>query len=228
MSDGLSSCSGSTQSLSLKLFSESQVVVDACFRHSFVQGILDGTLDIRRFRLFIAQDGFFLEAFARAYCALASRVEKWSSFLKLHNLAQGVVEERQLQDKNAARWGVDLSSGDLHVLPATREYVDFLRKATAGNSASQAAGIAAMTPCMKLYHHLASAIARDPGYHAALNPYREWVEIYTDPQFGQMVATLEDLLDEHCADYGEAKAMYVEAMRCEFNFFDGASSARLG
>jgi len=40
--------------------------------------------------------------------------------------------------------------------------------------------------------------------------------------------SLQDLLDEHCADYGEAKAMYVEAMRCEFNFFDGASSARLG
>ena len=51
-------------------------LAEACLAHPFVQALGAGTLDLDRFRAFIAQDAFFLRAFAQA-CgwALARSVE---------------------------------------------------------------------------------------------------------------------------------------------------------
>ncbi len=39
---------------------------DACLVHPFVQGIGSGELSRERFRVYVAQDAYVLEAFARA------------------------------------------------------------------------------------------------------------------------------------------------------------------
>ena len=40
---------------------------DACLAHSFVQGIALGESSSERFQVYMAQDAYFLEAFAGAY-----------------------------------------------------------------------------------------------------------------------------------------------------------------
>jgi thiaminase/transcriptional activator TenA len=42
-------------------------LANACLAHSFVQGIASGELSRERFQVYVAQDAYFLEAFARAY-----------------------------------------------------------------------------------------------------------------------------------------------------------------
>src|ERR1700742_978503 len=91
--------------------------------HGFVRGLGDGTLPVDSFKGYVAQDAYFLEAFARAYAfCLANSTERGD----LHGFAEliaGVLEELKLHAGYAARWKVDLAG----VVPvgATTAYVDF-------------------------------------------------------------------------------------------------------
>ena len=46
-----------------------------CLRHPFVRGLADGSLPLSRYRGYVAQDAFFLRAFAHAYQLAAQRCD---------------------------------------------------------------------------------------------------------------------------------------------------------
>ena len=157
-----------------------------------MRGLGDGTLPVDSFKGYVAQDAYFLEAFARAYAfCLAHSTER----ADLHGFAEliaGVLDELKLHSGYAERWKVDLTS----VVPitATRDYVDFLLETARRGNLGET--IAAMTPCMRLYAFLGQMLNRgepDP-------LYAEWVKSYADPGFEALAARLEQLLDAHATD----------------------------
>lgn len=50
-----------------ELWQRNRDLADACLKHPFLQGIASGRLSRASFQLYVAQDAYFLEAFARAY-----------------------------------------------------------------------------------------------------------------------------------------------------------------
>ena len=54
-------------SLAKTLWEENTHLAWATLEHRFVRGFGDGDLPLGRFQEYVAQDAFFLEAFARAY-----------------------------------------------------------------------------------------------------------------------------------------------------------------
>ncbi len=180
--------------------------------HGFVRGIAGGTLPLASFKSYVAQDAYFLEAFARAYAfCLANSTERQD----LHDFAEliaGVLEELKLHKSYAERWQVDLTG--VTPVPATQAYVGFLlsnaRRGHLGET------IAAMTPCMRLYAWLGQSLAA--GTVAPL--YDEWVKTYADPGFEALALRLENLLDHHANDGEGVRANYRRAMELEYGFFD--------
>ncbi|MDN5698036.1 MAG: hypothetical protein L0G70_08700, partial [Rubrobacter sp.] len=79
---------------------------------------------------------------------------------------------------------------------------------------------AAMTPCMRLYAYLGSSLSRE-GY-AADNPYADWVQTYSAPDFESLAARLESLLDRYGQDSNELRRAYRRAMSLEIGFFDSS------
>lgn len=196
-------------SLSASLWQENADLAEAALRHPFVRGIADGTLERDAFAGYVAQDAFFLEAFARAY----ARALEQSGDGAFAELLAGVREELRLHAGYAGRWGIDL--GAVAPREATRAYVDFLHE----RASRGAAGLtcAAMTPCMRLYAFLGrSLVGSERG------DYAEWVTTYADPSFEGLAATLERLLDEHADDAPETHATYRRAMELELAFFDAS------
>jgi thiaminase/transcriptional activator TenA len=179
--------------------------------HDFVRGLADGTLPVDRFKGYVAQDAYFLEAFARAYAfCLASSTERGD----LHGFAEliaGVLDELKLHAGYAERWKVDLAG----VVPiaATTAYVDFLLETARRGDLGET--IAAMTPCMRLYAYLGQMLGR--GEPASL--YAEWVETFADPGFEKLAIQLEELLDAHATDSEAVRANYRRAMELEYGFF---------
>jgi thiaminase (transcriptional activator TenA) len=202
-------------SLAADLWSGSADLAAASLASPFVTGIADGTLPRERFAGYVAQDAFFLEAFARAYALGVAHSRDRATLDAFAELLAGVREELRLHDGYAARWGIDLAA--VEPAAATLAYTDFLLATAALGDAGEVA--AAMTPCMRLYAHLGRALAP-----RAAGPYREWVDTYADPGFEELARTLEALLDRLAADTPGVRRAYRRAMELELAFFDAASS----
>ncbi|QFZ91918.2 TenA family protein [Synechococcus elongatus] len=199
------------------LWQQNQALVAEIRFHPFVVALVEGSLPLNQFQAYIAQDAFFLEAFARAYSIAAAKSEHRADFEQFHQLAGGVLEELQLHARLAQRWQIDLRS--VQPNPATRRYVDFL-VATAW-SRPLGAIAAAMVPCMRLYADLGQFWLKR-GY--AAEPYGEWVQTYADPAFKSLAQQLEALLDRHGTEAIAAEP-YGYALTCERDFFSAVGSA---
>ena len=180
--------------------------------HPFVRGLADGSLPIDNFKGYVAQDAYFLEAFARAYGFCLAHSSTRQDIDSFADLIAGVREELGLHKGYAERWQVELIG--VKPITATSAYVGFLLETAERGDLGET--IAAMTPCMRLYAFLGHSLAaRDV---APL--YAEWVRTYGDPGFETLAARLEALLDRHATDSAAVRGNYRRAMELEYGFFD--------
>jgi len=199
------------------LWRQSRDLADACLEHPFVQGIASGELALERFRVYVAQDAYFLEAFARGYALALARCPDREGIGVLKDLLVGVFEELQLHQGYAERWGISLSP---EPLPATSAYCDFLLSTASLEPSGHT--VAAMTPCMRLYAFLGQQLS------SKLNPespYREWVETYSGAEVEALASRLEELLGRYGGDPERLAWLYRRAMELELAFFQAAWEA---
>jgi thiaminase/transcriptional activator TenA len=180
--------------------------------HGFVRGLGDGSLPVDSFKGYVAQDAYFLEAFARAYAFCLAHSTTRQNLNDFADLIAGVRDELELHKAYAERWQVDLTA--VTPVAATTAYVDFLLEIA--RRGDLGATIAAMTPCMRLYAFLGRSLSA-----AKVAPlYADWVKSYADPGFEALAARLEVLLDRHATDSVAVRANYARAMDLEYGFFD--------
>jgi thiaminase/transcriptional activator TenA len=136
--------------LAKTLWEENADLARAALEHRFVRGLGNGDLPLGSFQEYIAQDAFFLEAFARAYALALAHSPDRQGLRYFAELLAGVLEELELHGKYTEGWGVELTG----VVPgeATLAYTDFLLTIAALRSIGETC--AAMTPCMRLYAFL--------------------------------------------------------------------------
>jgi len=180
--------------------------------HPFVQGLGDGSLATAAFKSYVAQDAYFLDAFARAYAFCLAHGTSREDLFGFSELIAGVLEELTLHKSYTEKLQVSLDG--VTPLAATQAYVDFLL----GNARQGHLGetIAGMTPCMRLYAFLGQTLAQKEVAPA----YADWVKTYSDPGFEALAVRLQDLLDHHAVDSPVVRANYRRAMELEYGFFD--------
>ena len=200
-------------SLARALWAENTDLAERAVRHPFVRGLADGSLPRESFADYVAQDAFFLQAFARAYALGVAHSADRAAMEAWADLLAGVRQELRLHDDYAGRWGIDLAA--VEPAPATRAYTDFLLATAALGGVGVTC--AAMAPCMRLYAHLGQSLS---GRAAAT--YAEWVDTYADPGFEALAASLEQLLDRNAADTVGVHQAYRRAMLLELDFFEGS------
>ena len=180
--------------------------------HPFVQGLGDGSLATAAFKSYVAQDAYFLDAFARAYAFCLAHGTSREDLFGFSELIAGVLEELKLHKSYTEKLQVALDG--VTPLAATKAYVDFLLgNARQGNLGETIAG---MTPCMRLYAWLGQTLAKKDVAPA----YADWVKTYSDPGFEALAVRLEELLDQHAVDSPAVRANYRRAMELEYGFFD--------
>lgn len=187
-------------------------LADACLDHPFVRGLGDGRLDPEAFRRYVAQDAFFLNAFARAYALAAGRSLDNATLAAFCELLNGVLSELQLHAAYAKSLNIDLEG--VRPYPAVKAYTDFLLAMAWGGRPGEI--IAAMTPCMRLYAYIGTMLAKAVTPN---NPYQEWIDTYSSADFQALVTHLESLLDTMVDDSPATREAYAYAMQCELNFF---------
>ncbi len=201
-------------SLARQLWQANADLARAALEHAFVQGIRTGALPRADFQAYVAQDAYFLEAFARAYALALAHSGDRQSLRDFFDLLAGALDELKLHGSYAARWDIDLAG--VTPAPATLAYTDFLRATAALGSVGETC--AAMTPCMRLYAYLGQTLAAQGT--ADGNPYAEWLRTYADAGFEALAARLEELLDRHATDTPRVRQAYRRAMELEVAFFE--------
>ncbi len=181
-------------------------------RHPFVQGLADGSLDPEAFRRYVAQDAFFLAAFARGYALAAARSDRIEDVAMFHQLMGSVLEEMQTHRRYAARLGIELDAVEPY--EQTLAYTEFLSR-TAWSS-GLAETIAAMTPCMRVYAYLGLDLAAGG---VPDHVYGDWIRTYASDEFQAAASTLESALDRFARDTAPVRNAYRKAMSCELEFF---------
>ena len=192
-------------------------LVQSCLAHPFVQALGEGTLKADLFRDYIAQDAFFLRAFAKVYGLALARSSDPEIIAWFSELKAGVREELKLHRVYAAELGIDLER--VAPNPACGTYTEFLVQ-TAQHS-SLAETVAALAPCMSLYAFLGRELVPRSGPQ---HPYRKWIETYSSGEFARLANRLESVLNRVGNDGREVRGAYRHALECELAFF----SASLG
>ena len=180
--------------------------------HPFVQGLGDGSLAVGAFKSYVAQDAYFLDAFARAYAFCLAHGTTREDLFGFAELIAGVLEELKLHKSYTEKLQVSLDG--VTPLPATQAYVEFLLNAARQGQLGET--IAGMTPCMRLYAFLGQTLAKQEVAAA----YVDWVKTYSDPGFEALAVRLESLLDQHAIDSPVVRTNYRRAMELEYGFFD--------
>ena len=200
--------------LSKKLWDNNNDLALHCLNTKFVQGIKNGNLLKKNFQEYVAQDYFFLESFARAYgLAINKAIDKYSIKV-LSELVVGISKELILHENYANSWEINLNKNFIN--PSTEKYTDFLKDISLKGSCVEI--ISAMTPCMRLYSWLGQNLSK-----AALNnPYKDWINTYSDKSFEKLTQSLENLIDNYAnpVDVYKLENLYRRAMELELDFFN--------
>jgi len=199
-------------SLATKLWKANGDWAGKILAHRFVQGLGNGALPVASFKGYVAQDAYFLDAFARAYAFCLAHGTSRDDLYGFSELIAGVLEELKLHKSYTERLQVTLD--EVTPMPATQAYVDFLLGTAKRGDLGET--IAGMTPCMRLYAFLGQELAQKEVAPA----YADWVKTYADPGFEALAVRLEGLLDLHATDTPAVRANYRRAMELEYGFFD--------
>ncbi len=192
----------------------------ACLEHPFIRGLGDGSLDPEIFKRYVAQDAFFLRAFMGAYALAAAKCSGQVELVRrFHRLMGGVLDELDLHARFAQTLDINLDA--VEPRPAASAYTDFLTRTAWTGTVDEI--VAAMTPCMRLYRYLGQELAI---LDHSDNPYRDWVETYSSPEFGALVDELESIVDDLGVDNDAVRRNYRYAMRCELEFFSDPLQAQ--
>lgn len=192
-------------------------LAETCLHHPFVEQLADGSLPPEKFKRYITQDKFFLDAYAKAYAIACAKARNQGELTVFHELLGGVLKELNLHESYSTELGIQLE--DVKPLKETRAYTDFLLLTAWEGTIEEI--LSAMTPCMRLYAFLGKEIleAKNP---PSTHPYARWIVTYGAPEFEQLATRLESLLDLKKGDNEKLQRYYRHAMKCELDFFEGA------
>ena len=178
----------------------------AATRSRFLDGVRDGSLPVRAFDTWLAQDALFVAHLLAFQARLLARAPRPAQRV-LAGGAVALVDELDWFDRLATERGLDLTA---EPRPATRAYAALLERLDA---APYVDALACLWVVERVYLDAWTSVL--PGAAG----YAELVEHWTTPAFGAYVTALEELADQAGRP---DEVLLVEVLQSEAAFWDMA------
>ncbi|MDE1907635.1 MAG: thiaminase II [Rhodospirillales bacterium] len=192
-------------------------------RHPFVGGLAEGTLSRAAFSNFLVQDYLFLIQYARAYALLAYKLEELPDIQAALETAKALIKtEMPLHVGYCAGWGI--SEPQMREAEPALEMLAYTRYVLEVGFTGDALDLlAALAPCIAGYAEIGTWAAKmaKPG-----NPYKDWIETYTGPEYLESVNASLAMMDRVGTALGaEARlprlqAIFTQATKLEAAFWN--------
>ncbi|WP_394549030.1 thiaminase II [Priestia aryabhattai] len=210
-----------------RLYEKLQPIWRQNHNHPFVQGMGDGTLEKEKFRFYMIQDYLYLIDYAKLFAIGAMKATDLQTMGKFAALLDSTLnEEMSLHREYAKKF--QISEKELEKAqpsPTTLAYTHYMLHV--GQSGTLAELVAALLPCMWSYWEIGKELSEKPG--AENEFYREWIEMYSSEEFGELATWCINLFDSLTEDKSEAELekleeIFLNTTRFEYMFWDMAYS----
>ena len=177
-----------TGSFTGELWEDIAGIYAAILAHPFLAGLSDGSLARDAFAFYVVQDALYLQRYAHALAAVASRApDTAGTQMFARHAADVIAVERELHGSLLTGLGIDPATiAAAEPAPTNLAYTSYLLATVTGGSYAEAVG--AVLPCYWIYwevgKHLLARGSRDPSY-------QRWIDTYGGADFG---ATVRDVL----------------------------------
>ncbi|MBY0027348.1 thiaminase II [Priestia aryabhattai] len=208
-----------------RLYEKLQPIWRQNHNHPFVQGMEDGTLEKEKFRFYMIQDYLYLIDYAKLFAIGAMKATDLQTMGKFAALLDSTLnEEMSLHREYAKKF--QISEKELEKAqpsPTTLAYTHYMLHV--GQSGTLAELVAALLPCMWSYWEIGKELSEKPG--AENEFYREWIEMYSSEEFGELATWCINLFDSLTEDKSEAELekleeIFLNTTRFEYMFWDMA------
>jgi len=211
--------------LSDRLRAEADGVWSRILEHPFPAALCRGELAPEKFSRYLLQDYGYLLGSLRNFCRLASRAEREELLLELAALiGQETAGELAAYRGFLQRLGFSLTEArDVEPFAARRGYLAFLWRAADERPLPE--GLAAALPCYWSYLEIAERY-RPELERGGDHPGREWMRVYLDGDYRDLVERLRGQVDLAGAGYPFAPLaeVFLEASCWELRYWDEAWS----
>ena len=208
-----------------RLYEKLQPIWRRNHNHPFVQGMGDGTLEKEKFRFYMIQDYLYLIDYAKLFAIGAMKATNVQTMGKFAALLDSTLnEEMSLHREYAKKF--EISEKELEKAqpsPTTLAYTHYMLHV--GQSGTLAELVAALLPCMWSYWEIGKELSEKPGANNEF--YREWIEMYSSEEFGELATWCINLFDSLTEDKSEAELekleeIFLNTTRFEYMFWDMA------
>lgn len=194
-------------------------IYEKILEQPFIKELAAGTLDIEKFKRYLAQDEIYIGNYGRQMFAFNDLIKDPEQHAMFHEFAKSGIEgEKAMHELLIERFGINTQ-----VKPSivTKTYNDHTQEAI--DTGDKAVALAALLPCMWVYNEVGMHILKIA--QSDKNPYKEWIEEYGNEAFTEGVNAVLKLADEYAAQADEATRErmtreYIEATLYEYAFWD--------
>jgi thiaminase (transcriptional activator TenA) len=179
--------------LSTELWDGSADIYRAVLAHPFITWLTDGSLAHDAFAFFVVQDALYLQKYANALAAVASRApDTRATEIFARDAADIIAVEREMHGTLLADLGIDPDGiATAEPAPVTLAYTSYLMATALGGSYAE--GVGAVLPCFWIYWEVGKELlhrgSRDPRY-------QRWIEEYGSEEYGSVVQAVLDVTDQ--------------------------------
>ncbi|MCR8927019.1 thiaminase II [Priestia megaterium] len=208
-----------------RLYEKLQPIWRQNHNHPFVEGMGDGTLEKEKFRFYMIQDYLYLIDYAKLFAIGAMKATDLQTMGKFAALLDSTLnEEMSLHREYAKKF--EISEKELEKAqpsPTTLAYTHYMLHV--GQSGTLAELVAALLPCMWSYWEIGKELSEKPGANNEF--YREWIEMYSSKEFGELATWCINLFDslteeKSAAELEKLEEIFLNTTRFEYMFWDMA------
>jgi thiaminase/transcriptional activator TenA len=171
----------------------------------------------------MAQDAHYLTYYSETLACIAAKLPQNEDKITFIEFARNaIVVERSLHEYYLELFGKKPLPP---ISPTCHHYIHYLRSVAFVSNVEVT--LAAILPCFWIYKEVGDYISEISREHIMDNPYRKWIETYSDESFAQSVAKAIAICDRY---FDESKGLYKEEMdmafttasHLEYNFWESA------
>jgi thiaminase/transcriptional activator TenA len=194
----------------------------AILAHRFLTGLTDGSLPHDVFAFYVVQDALYLQSYAAALAAVASRApDTAGTEMFARHAADVVTVEQALHESLLADLGIAPAAPlTAEPAPTTLAYTSYLLATISGGSYAE--GVGAVLPCYWIYWEVGQELRR----RGSPDPrYQRWIDMYGNEEFGDTVRDVLTVTDRLGPDLAPSERVRVHqhfrrTSRYEWMFWD--------